>query len=145
MDGSLYSCEVTVWNPIAGPPARISSLTPVSTPPWAMSSPVTDLVLALIAGLGPSSSYWPPCSDSGFQSVCSTIVDGQPAAARLSAAGTPDDAALGAPAGLLLLLPLLLLLEQAAAVSASAVPTVARAATFILLYFKCPSGDFWVN
>src|SRR5260221_14724068 len=75
-------------------------------------------------GLGPSSSYWPPCSDSGFQSVCSTIVDGQPAAFRSYLAGTAADV----PAGEAVLLLLLLLLPQAAAVSASAVPIAAVAA-----------------
>ena len=91
---------------------------------------MTDLVLALIVGFGPSSSYWPPCSASGFQSVCSTIVDGQPAAFRLSAAGTAADdrSTVDVAAELLLLL----LLAQAVAVSASAAPTVAAAASLIL-------------
>src|ERR1700730_4370717 len=100
-------------------------------PPCATSSPVPDLAPALIVGLGPSSSYCPPCSASGFQSVCSTIVDGQPAALRLSAAGTgavpPELDVL-----LTLLLLLLLLLAHAVAVSASAAPAVAAAASLIL-------------
>src|SRR5580693_4577209 len=97
-------------------------------PPCATSSPVTDLAPALIVGLGPSSSYCPPCSASGFQSVCSTIVDGQPAAFRLSAAGT---AAVPLEVDVLLTL-LLLLLAHAVAVSASAAPTVAAAASLVL-------------
>ena len=107
----------------------------MSTFPCAISSPVTDLAPALIAGLGPTSSYWPPCSASGFQSVCSTIVAGQPAAFRLSAAGTLPDAAAVLPvaaaldAGAVLgALVLLLLLAQAVAVSARAVPSVAARA-----------------
>src|ERR1700722_2904444 len=98
-------------------------------PPCATSSPVTDLAPALIVGLGPSSSYCPPCSASGFQSVCSTIVDGQPAAFRLSAAGT---AAVPPELDVLLTLLLLLLLAHAVAVSASAAPAVAAAAGLIL-------------
>src|SRR5579862_8084963 len=118
---------------MAGPPARIWIFTPVSTPARATSSPVTSLELALIVGFGPTSSYWPPCSASGFQSVCSTIVDGQPAAFRLSAAGIPaadevPDADVVADAGLTGVL-LLLLLAQAVAASARAVPTVAARAT----------------
>src|SRR5581483_11869647 len=118
------------WKPIAGPPARIWSCTPVSTPPCATSSPVTDFAPALIVGLGPSSSYWAPCSASGFQSVCSTIVDGQPAALRLSAAGMDADElpAVDPVLALLLLLPL----EHAVAVTASAAPTAAAAASLIL-------------
>src|ERR1700755_1903957 len=94
MLGSAYSCDVTVWKPIAGPPARISSFTPVSTPPCATSSPVTDFLPVSNFGFGPSSWYWPPCSDSGFQSDCRTTVLGQPAAFRSYWAGTapPADA-----------------------------------------------------
>src|ERR1700747_2211889 len=98
-------------------------------PPCATSSPVTDLAPELIVGLAPTSSYWPPCSASGFQSVCRTIVDGQPAAFRLSAAGmAAADEVPGADAvlaGVVLLLPPL---EQAATVSVKAVPTVAATA-----------------
>src|ERR1700761_3769741 len=105
-------------------------------PPCATSSPVTSLALALIVGSGPTSWYCPPCSASGFQSVCSTIVDGQPAAFRLSAAGTapapPVAARLPEAVGLLAAAPLLLLLEQAVTVIASAAPTVVAAASLIL-------------
>src|ERR1700761_9465802 len=99
-------------------------------PPCATSSPVTSLALALIVGSGPTSWYCPPCSASGFQSVCSTIVDGQPAAFRLSAAGAAP--VLAAAAVLAAVALLLLLLEQAVAVIASAAPIVAAAASLAL-------------
>ncbi len=37
---SAYICALTCWKPIAGPPVRISTLTPVSLPP-ATSGPLT--------------------------------------------------------------------------------------------------------
>ena len=45
MDLSRYSWALTCWLPMAGPPARIWSLTPVSMPPWATSGPVAIFLL----------------------------------------------------------------------------------------------------
>ena len=53
MLGSWYICEVTLWNPMAGPPERISTFTPVSTPD-AISGPDTSFLSALMTGLAPT-------------------------------------------------------------------------------------------
>jgi hypothetical protein len=45
IDRSAYIWADTGWKPMAGPPARISSFTPVSTP-WETSGPVTRLRFA---------------------------------------------------------------------------------------------------
>src|ERR1700712_2489420 len=81
---SAYSWLVTVWKPMAGPPERISRLTPVGAP-LAYNGPETDFLLASMTGFGPSIWYRWPCSASGFQSVWMTTVEGQPAAARSTA------------------------------------------------------------
>jgi hypothetical protein len=47
IERSAYICGETCWKPIAGPPARISMCTPVSTP-CATSGPVTRLRAASI-------------------------------------------------------------------------------------------------
>ena len=44
MSGSALSCEATVWKPMAGPPVRISIVTPVLCPPDATSGPLTIFV-----------------------------------------------------------------------------------------------------
>src|SRR5262245_4145185 len=62
---------------MAGPPTRIWIFTPVSTPPLATSGAVTALVFVSTSGFGPTSWYSPPCSASGFQSVCTITVSGQ--------------------------------------------------------------------
>jgi hypothetical protein len=53
MLSSVYSCDVTVWKPIAGPPERISISTPVSTPP-ATSGPRTRTPSVSIVGSSPT-------------------------------------------------------------------------------------------
>src|ERR1700712_2499142 len=108
---SLYSWEVTVWKPMAGPPERTSNLMPMSLP-CEYSSPETRFLPASIDGFGPRSWYSPPCSDSGFQSVWMETVSGHtpfsvagvalaepaalPEAIALPEAAAPDIAALAA-------------------------------------------------
>jgi hypothetical protein len=46
MSSSAYICAVTDWKPMAGPPARISSSTPVLSPSASISVPVTTLFSA---------------------------------------------------------------------------------------------------
>src|SRR3954454_17542946 len=96
---SRYICALTVWNPIAGPPARISTLTPVSAPP-AINVPVTFFFPASIFGFGPTSWYSAPCSASGFQSVWITTVLGQTSFRLAPAAALPDAEPAGAAASL---------------------------------------------
>ena len=44
---SRYIWAVTVWKPMAGPPERTSSFTPVSLPLLSTSVPLTDFLSAL--------------------------------------------------------------------------------------------------
>src|SRR5215216_1655321 len=76
MLGSKYIVAVDFSKPVAGPPARSSSFTPVSLP-WATSGAVTRLRLASSCGFGPRRAYSAP-QDSmmGVQDVWTTIVLG---------------------------------------------------------------------
>ena len=75
MSGSVYICAGTPENPIAGPPARISTSTPVHSP-FAMRGPETLFLPASMVASGPSRVNRPPCSAWGFQSVWMTTVAG---------------------------------------------------------------------
>src|SRR6266545_2963182 len=74
--GSWYISAAAVWKPTAGPPARSSSRTPVLLP-WTTSGPVTRLCAASMLAPGPRSWYTAPCSDWGYQLVCTTTGSGQ--------------------------------------------------------------------
>src|SRR6266545_2646271 len=74
--GSWYISAAAVWKPTAGPPARSSSRTPVLLP-WTTSGPVTRLCAASMLAPGPRSWYTAPCSDCGYQLVCTTTGSGQ--------------------------------------------------------------------
>ena len=76
IDGSAAICAETGWLPIAGPPARISSRTPVSTPD-ATSGPVTDFLLASIREPAPSSWYSAACSTCGNHDDWTLMTAGQ--------------------------------------------------------------------
>src|SRR5438034_2192967 len=90
-----------------GPPARISICTPVLR-----SGPVYVPFPASIVPPGPIRLYAPPCSGSGNQSVCNTILSGQ-IPLRLTSYTDPLGADAVAP-GVVGLLPVVLLLHAAA-------------------------------
>src|SRR5215467_3980447 len=73
--GSRYIWAETCWNPIAGPPERTSSRTPVSRPD-ATSSAETRFCDRSTDGLSPRSRYSPACSACGYQFIWTTIVEG---------------------------------------------------------------------
>src|SRR5512135_973056 len=75
-DGSRYICGETFWNPIAGPPARSSTSTPVSLP-CETSGPVTRLRAVSTLAPGPSRWYTAAWLTSGHQLTCTTTLSGQ--------------------------------------------------------------------
>src|SRR5919202_6474990 len=90
MLSSWYIWAVTSWKPIAGPPARISTLTPVVP-----SGPEYVFLFVSIVPLGPISWYRKPWSGSGHQLVWKTTVSGQMPFKLLAAAGAAPATALG--------------------------------------------------
>src|SRR5919202_576041 len=79
---SWYIWAVTSWNPMAGPPARISTLTPVVP-----SCPEYVFLFVSIVPLGPIIWYRKPWSGSGHQLVWKTMVSGQMPFRLAAAAG----------------------------------------------------------
>src|SRR5919199_145255 len=90
MLSSWYICAVTSWNPMAGPPARISTLTPVVP-----SGPEYVFLFVSIVPLGPIIWYRKPWSGSGHQLVWKTMVSGQMPFRLAAAAGAAPATALG--------------------------------------------------
>src|SRR5919199_629584 len=90
MLSSWYICAVTSWNPMAGPPARISTLTPVVP-----SGPEYVFLFVSIVPLGPIIWYRKPWSGSGPQLVWKTMVSGQMPFRLAAAAGAAPATALG--------------------------------------------------
>src|ERR687886_1214025 len=90
MLSSWYIWAVTSWNPIAGPPARISTLTPVVP-----SGPEYVFLFVSIVPFGPIIWYRKPWSGSGHQLVWKTMLSGQTPFRLAAAAGAAPATALG--------------------------------------------------
>src|SRR5919199_1640740 len=90
MLSSWYIWAVTSWNPIAGPPARISALTPVVP-----SGPEYVFLLVSMVPFGPIIWYRKPWSGSGHQFVWNTMLSGHTPFRLAAAAGPAPATALG--------------------------------------------------
>src|SRR5438093_2859871 len=105
MFGSLYMVATGSSNWVAGPPLRISILTPVFWPERGSTMSATVRSPLMSADAGSATAYNSQWSTSGYQSVCTTRGFGH--VLERSAAAPPPLAVVAPPAALVELVELL--------------------------------------